>query len=93
MIPGILKDDYIIKNCRMAREDKFIDMDPVSRLIFTNVKEVDDSLGKVLNENMCTTHCKCYSKLGQKPKSLYDGYSPATLKQYGRDTKPLVWSN
>jgi len=40
---------------------------------------------------MCTSHCKCYSKLGQKPKTIYDGYSSATLKKYGRDTKPLVW--
>ena len=49
----------------MAKDNKFSDMDPISRIIFTNVKEVDDKLGKVLNENMCTTHCKCYSKLGE----------------------------
>ena len=49
----------------MAKDNKFSDMDPISRIIFINVKEVDDKLGKVLNENMCTTHCKCYSKLGE----------------------------
>jgi len=40
-------------------------MDPVSRLIFSNVKEVDDTLGKVLNENMCTIYCQCYSKVDE----------------------------
>jgi len=59
----------------MAKENKFENMDPISRAIFTKVKETDDSLGEILNENMCTTVCRCYSKIGEKPKTIYDGYS------------------
>lgn len=89
VVPGTLGDQFIQENCKLVKEQKFDEMSPFFRDIFTWIDVLDNELDESVNGNMCTDSCKCLNDENQTIKKIYDQFDEDTFRSFGRTKGPI----